>query len=276
MMPTSWKTQYADWEEMVFVDREKAYGAYALRKRYPRHLLAGVSGALFLGLLLIAWPQMQRLWAAPVPTTTHRTVELSDPVLPPPPQDPMAQEVQPPPPPPEPPKLKQLASLIPDPAPEEEIDPEDDASIHTMDSLLAAPNVGLDNVEGRAEQALFTEVGMGEEDIPEVIVAPDIPRDNEFIVVEEEPVPLNLDAVQRAIEYPQMARDANIQGTVVLRILIDPQGRYQRHKVINSPHPLLTRSVEAQIEALQFSPAVQAGKPIYFWINVPFSFRTIR
>ncbi|MEM7658308.1 MAG: hypothetical protein AAF399_19435 [Bacteroidota bacterium] len=32
----------ADWEDMVFADREQQYGAYQLRKRYPLHLTIGL------------------------------------------------------------------------------------------------------------------------------------------------------------------------------------------------------------------------------------------
>ena len=28
MTPSSWESQYADWDEMVFEDREKSYGVY--------------------------------------------------------------------------------------------------------------------------------------------------------------------------------------------------------------------------------------------------------
>ncbi len=40
----------ADFLDILFEHRNKAYGAYALRRQYPAHLLK----ALFLGLLLAA------------------------------------------------------------------------------------------------------------------------------------------------------------------------------------------------------------------------------
>lgn len=274
-MPTSWKSQYADWDEMVFADREKSYGAFELRKRYPRHLLAGLGGAVLLGILMIAWPKLNYLFAAEAPVTGRivegnlTTIDL------PPVEEPQAKEIQPPPPPPEAPKLRQLASLIPDPTEAEDLDPAEDATIHRMDSLLAAPNIGLDNVEGRDEQMAFTNIGTGEEDIPQVIVEPDIPASGVFVHVDEEPVPLNMTEISRAISFPQIARDAGISGTVVIRVLVGPDGSYREHKVINSVHPLLQNAVEPHLKDLEFSPAIQGGKPIYFWVNIPFSFHFI-
>lgn len=275
MMPTSWKSQYADWDEMVFADREKSYGAFELRKRYPRHLLAGLGGAVLLGILMIAWPKLNHLFAAEAPVTGRivegnlTTIDL------PPVEEPQAKEIQPPPPPPEAPKLRQLASLIPDPTEAEDLDPEEDATIHRMDSLLAAPNIGLDNVEGRDEQMAFTNIGTGEEDIPQVIVEPSIPPIDVFQYADQEPTPINMAEIQRSISFPQMARNANIYGSVVFRVLVGPDGSYREHRVINSSHPLLTQAIEPHIGNLQFSPAIQGGKPIFFWVNIPFNFKLI-
>ncbi len=274
-MPTSWKSQYADWDEMVFADREKSYGAFELRKRYPRHLLAGLGGAVLLGILMIAWPKLNHLFAAEAPVTERivegnlTTIDL------PPVEEPQAKEIQPPPPPPEAPKLRQLASLIPDPTEAEDLDPAEDATIHRMDSLLAAPNIGLDNVEGRDEQMAFTNIGSGEEDIPQVIVEPSIPPIDVFQYADQEPTPINMAEIQRSISFPQMARNANIYGSVVFRVLVGPDGSYREHRVINSSHPLLTQAIEPHIGNLQFSPAIQGGKPIFFWVNIPFNFKLI-
>jgi protein TonB len=108
-----------------------------------------------------------------------------------------------------------------------------------------------------------------------VIVAEPIEKEpaiSEFILVEEEPVPINLEEVKGLIGYPQVARDAGIQGRVVIRILVDETGKYRKHRVINTVHPILTQACEEQIKKLAFTPAIQGGKPIKFWVNVPFNF----
>jgi protein TonB len=190
--------------------------------------------------------------------------------LPPPP--PIDKELPPPPPPPPPqtppPQLQTVAFQIPEPAPDPEVDK--DETIKEMEELKDAPNIGLEDKEG-AEEGFFT----GEIDAtgpPEVIVD-NIPKiDCGFIIEDEVPRPINMDAIRKLIGYPAMARDAGIQGQVVVRVLVDKKGNYSQHKVMNQVHPLLVQAVEAHIAKLRFTPAIQDGKPIQFWVNIPFKF----
>ena len=101
---------------------------------------------------------------------------------------------------------------------------------------------------------------------------PDI---NAFVFAEEEPKPVNMSDIQKAIGYPQIARDAGIEGNVVVRVLVDELGNYKRHKIINQVHPILAKAVEKEINRLKFTPAIQGGKPIPFWVNIPFNFKLI-
>jgi len=109
--------------------------------------------------------------------------------------------------------------------------------------------------------------------IPEVYPKPEYPGIDEFLITEREPRALNLDEVKKAIGYPLIARDAGIEGTVVVRILVHKNGAYQRHELINAVHPILTRAVEAHISKLRFEPALQGGRTISYWVNIPFTFR---
>ena len=110
-----------------------------------------------------------------------------------------------------------------------------------------------------------------EDDGPEVISEePDV---NGFIVVSEEPEPLNMPEVRMIIGYPDEARDKNIQGQVVVRILVDEKGNYVKHVMIKSVHPSLDNAVVANLHKLKFSPAKRGEKPVKFWVNVPFRFK---
>jgi protein TonB len=111
--------------------------------------------------------------------------------------------------------------------------------------------------------------------IPEVYAEPQYPAITDFMIEEIEPYPLNMHEIKKLIGYPQIARDAGIMGTVVVRVLVDKNGAYQRHKVIKSVHPILDQAVEAQLHKLRFEPALQGGKPIPYWVNIPFKFCSI-
>lgn len=97
------------------------------------------------------------------------------------------------------------------------------------------------------------------------------PSPNDTVLVDTEPQPLNMDSVRRIIGYPKEARDAYIQGVVAVRVLIDKEGNYKRHIVLQEV-PQLTENVEAHLSKLKFSPAIHKGKPIMFWVKIPFRF----
>ena len=96
---------------------------------------------------------------------------------------------------------------------------------------------------------------------------------NEFILVEKEPVPLNLAEVNKMIGYPPEAVASKIEGNVIARILVDEKGTYVKHIILKDPHPLLTNAVESKISNLTFKPAIQNGKPIKLWHTIPFNFK---
>jgi TonB family protein len=104
----------------------------------------------------------------------------------------------------------------------------------------------------------------------------DEPAENAFVQLDEVPQQLNLTEIQRAIVYPTAAQQAGITGKVLVRVLLDTNGVYIRHKVLRSPHAWLTESVEKQIRNLRFSPAVAGSRKIKTWVTVPFDFKLSR
>jgi TonB family protein len=101
------------------------------------------------------------------------------------------------------------------------------------------------------------------------------PSINEFVYVDQEPKPLNLTELRSQIVYPPTAVEENIQGTVVARILVDTAGQYRQHKIIKSIAPELDAAVAAMLPQLTFTPALQGGRPVMYWINLPFPFRLV-
>lgn len=101
------------------------------------------------------------------------------------------------------------------------------------------------------------------------------PGINDFIFVDQEPVPQNMGVIRDSIGYPQVAADSGIQGTVIARVLVNPEGNYVKHKIISKTDSMLNVSVENYISGLVFSPASLEGKAVPFWINVPFIFRLV-
>lgn len=264
----------ASMDEMVFEDREKRYGAYFLRKKYPRHLMIGTAIIGIAAVLFTFAPLIAKGLGIKGEVKENKslsvTINMED--LPPPPA--IDEDKPPPPPPPKvpPPQIKTVAFQIPEPTPEDEIEDEDQ-TIAEVDELKEAPNIGLEDKEG-ADEGFFDGEIDADGDVPEVIVEQE-PEINAFIFAEEEPQPVNMDDIKKLIGYPQIARDAGIEGSVVVRVLVDKKGNYAKHRVINQVHPILEKAVTDHVNKLRFTPAIQGGKPIQFWVNIPFNFKLL-
>ncbi|MEM9933097.1 MAG: M56 family metallopeptidase, partial [Bacteroidota bacterium] len=127
---------------------------------------------------------------------------------------------------------------------------------------------GFENVE--IQDKIFPPTG---EKI--VLADTEIPDISSYVSVEEEPIPLNIADIQRSIGYPATAREEGIDGTVVVRVLVDINGHYREHVVLTEVSPLLTGPVEREISNLRFTPAIQDGHPVNFWVNIPFNFKLL-
>lgn len=100
-----------------------------------------------------------------------------------------------------------------------------------------------------------------------VIKADDMPSEGEFVYYEDPPTPVN--APQPA--YPEMAREAQIQGRVVLHVLVGKDGRVKSIKVIRSVNYLDAAAKDAVMKWI-FKPALSNNKPVAVWVEVPVDF----
>lgn len=96
------------------------------------------------------------------------------------------------------------------------------------------------------------------------------PDPNKFIPGAKQPKEINLSDIQKKIRFPALAREMNLEGTVVFRVLVDEDGCYVRHLPPKSGHPILIKAYEEYLHEIQFTPATVNGKPIKFWVNVPY------
>lgn len=268
---------YADLDEMVFADRERAYGAYPLRKRYRRHLTL----ACLLTALLFSMASLSPVFAnwlgggVSGELAKPREILLSSVILPPPVEKPR-EPVKLPEMPKKPEKIASTRFAIPDPTPEDELTPEEaDNSIVDQSALDSAFTIShVDQIGDELFDFKGIEDGTGS--IPDVIVVQEDsdPQPGDFVFVEEEPRPVNMTDLVSCIKYPSYLSQAEITGGVTVRILVDELGHYRKHIVINQAHPALAKAVEGCIDQLQFTPAIQGKQPIKFWVNVPFKFQT--
>jgi protein TonB len=82
---------------------------------------------------------------------------------------------------------------------------------------------------------------------------------------------------QLQARYPAASLRAREQGTVVLRVLVDAQGRVERVEVARSSgHPKLDAAARDAVSKARFKPVLSAGTPIPAWGLVPIEFRLDR
>jgi len=89
-----------------------------------------------------------------------------------------------------------------------------------------------------------------------------------FTHVDTPPVPI--DAPKPA--YPEWAREADVEGKVLLRVLVGVDGFPMRVDILGGPKGL-TEEAQKAVKRWRFSPALSGGIPVRVWVEVPVVFR---
>lgn len=130
--------QPTDWLDVLFEHRNRLYGAYELRRNYPRRLTYALLGLMAICLVFItgaSWATKQNKQTSAV-LYTDFTIDpyQPDPATPPPP-----------PPPPAPTQIRQEIYVVPRIVPDELVNP--DETIPPVEDLQLA-NIGTSHIEG--------------------------------------------------------------------------------------------------------------------------------
>lgn len=92
----------------------------------------------------------------------------------------------------------------------------------------------------------------------------------EFFMVEQKPEVIK----QVPPEYPEVARKAGIEGSVILKVLIEKDGSVSQAMVVKGKDILQQAALNA-IYQYRFSPAQQNDKPVKVWLTMPIRFQLI-
>lgn len=132
----------------------------------------------------------------------------------------------------------------------------------------AEPEVTIASQEELADLTPSVMQGEGDGDI--VIAPPSedaLPRFGEYVYVEELP-----EAITKvAPEYPDIAREAGVDGTVLVQALVGKDGRVKDTKVVKSI-PMLDQAAIDAVTKWVFKPALSNNKPVAVWVAVPVRF----
>jgi periplasmic protein TonB len=96
-----------------------------------------------------------------------------------------------------------------------------------------------------------------------------------FVAYDEPPAPIGgFGAIQRNLEYPEIARKAGVEGRVVVHCLIDRQGRVVQTKILKSlGNNGCDEAAVAAIKSVKWKPAKQRDKPVKVWVAIPVVFQ---
>ena len=105
----------------------------------------------------------------------------------------------------------------------------------------------------------------------QLVVAPPeddgLPRFGEYVYVEELPEVVT----KTQPVYPDLARDAGVDGTVLVQALVGKDGKVKDAKVTKSI-PMLDAAALAAVKQWVFKPALSNNKPVAVWVAVPVRF----
>ncbi len=96
---------------------------------------------------------------------------------------------------------------------------------------------------------------------------PGLPRFGEYVYFDELPVALT----KVAPAYPAAAREAGVDGTVLVQALVGKDGRVKDTRVVKSI-PMLDEAAETAVRHWVFKPALSNNRPVAVWVAVPVKF----
>ena len=73
-------------------------------------------------------------------------------------------------------------------------------------------------------------------------------------------------------KYPKIAREKKIEGTVVVMVVVDKNGKVKGAKILNSI-PELDEAAIIAANKCKFKPGLEDGKPVELAVTIPFNFK---
>jgi protein TonB len=252
------KKKYPSLDDIVFENRNKEYGAYDIRRRYSRTMSLSILIGIIVVLTAAIVPYIRAKNIAQIKQRDANEVIAE-----------MANDLQqeeaapPPPPPPPPPEEQQTVVKYVAPVVVDTIKPEEATQFMTADDV----------VETVVDAEVVEVIEQVQEEIQE-----EAPQEV-FVVVEEMPSFPGGDVelfkfIYDNIKYPELAKENNIQGKVILRFCVTYKGTVDQVSIVRGVDPSLDNEAIRVIKMLPlWKPGKQGGKPVNVWYSVPINFQ---
>lgn len=240
-------------DEIIFENRNREYGAYDLRKRYKSVKSLSTLGAVAFSIILVI-----SLFVATEKGSASRGREplvIDEPIV-------FVPEFIKPPEARMPPEMVKMPQNV---APEV-----------TTDTTMITVFIPITDVINQT---------VSDGDVNDTLVAVTQPKDiipaepEIFVRVEEMPLFPGGDAallafIAKNTIYPEEAVRNNITGRVTLKFVVNPDGSVGRTEIIRGIDPLLDQEAIRVVSTLpRFKPGRQNGVPVPVWYSVPVNFK---
>jgi protein TonB len=256
--------------EVIFEHRNKAYGAYQMRRRYGRQMVSAalIASGLFIGLFVYAHtasayetPQMPK---PKIPTRIIQVTVIKDA----PPTEPLKPREEPKP---EQPK----ASVRYAPKPTAQITSQIDV---TNKPVIHIPNHDDGGNPGGTTGGLSGGTPEpGCDDCPPTLLPEPEPAGPAPIPTWVEIMPENAGLIpflRANIRYPFDARENGIEGTVILEFIVNKDGTYRDIKVIRGVCPSIDReAIRVAQKMPRWTPGKQNGLAVDVICRQPIAFK---
>jgi protein TonB len=242
-----------EFDEIIFENRNRNYGAYELRKHYKSVASLSILGGIAFSAILLSALSFTTKDATPSSGDINVIIDLSKPVIP---EIVRPAELKPPPE-----LIKSIKNLQPEVV-------TDTSEVTTFIPATDVINATIEN--GRVtDSVVYVEP-----------VTPEIPSETKvFIVVEEKPeypggLPALFKFIGENLQYPSEAQINNIEGKVILKFVVSPDGSVDRIEILRSIDPLLDNEAIRVVKTLpKFKPGKQGGVPVPVWFMLPVVFK---
>ena len=259
-----------EWLDVIFNQKNKHYGAYALRKQNAANTTKSLFYASTVFIALFLAPKVINLIKGSLPekTVTDQVIEVT--VAPPPPVNPDV----PTPPPVEPPPPKTDQVKFPPPIVKPDNMVRDEEQVQIKDLKDADP--GQKTIAGDPDAAIVITGPTGDGPKQAAVV-----EDNTvypMISIETQPAfPGGMEKfyayLRKAVKYPPMAAENNIQGKVFLSFVVEKNGELTEIKVDRKLGGGTDEEAMRVLKASpRWTPGIQNGSPVRVKYNIPISF----
>lgn len=252
------------WEDIVFENKHKAYGAYVLRKSYSSYVLKAALITTGCLVLAISFPKILGAFESEkgeerkVMQASVEFIELA----PPPPIEKMMA------PPPKAPEVQKVVKYVPPKVTKEEVVEEELPTIEEIKTNL----IGTADVEGKEGLPIKNPVVVVEEGTGSA-------SDEVFDIVEESPeytggMEALAKFLQKQLRYPAKASRMGIEGTVYVGFIVDQKGAITEVKVMKGIDDSCDAEAVRVISKMpNWKPGKQRGQAVKVRYVMPIKFK---